>query len=224
MAQITVAGADVLRCSFHFPERGPWWMEAALDATNAPSGRVEIAVEGGFTLQGAVVSGGVFADVAHVEVIGGAGGLSEIVPRAAYQRGMLRDPLNAALRAGGEQLSDTVSQQILAVNLAFWSQVEQRVGTTIDRIAGAAARSLGKEISWRVLDDGKVWLGEEAWPSAKLHKGDDVLDVLPADRRHVIGGEAPSLLPGVDLEGVGKVVAVDHWVSPDAVRTWAWVL
>lgn len=224
MAQITCGGADVLRGEFHFPARGPWWATLELDTATAPSGQVSIVVAGGFTLQGTVAAGGVFADVAHVDVVGGAGGIGELVPRAAYQSGLLRDPLNAALRAGGEQLSATVSQQLLAVQLKFWSQIEERVGAALDRVAGAAGRALGKAITWRVLDDGTVWLGEESWPSATLPKADDVLEVLPADRRHVIGAEAPSLMPGVDLDGVGKVLAVDHWVAPDAVRTWAWVL
>jgi hypothetical protein len=50
-----------------------------------------------------------------------------------------------------------------------------------------------------------------------------VLDSFPADSRFVIGAESPWLLPGVNVAGVGKVVAVDHFFDHHEVRSWAWV-
>jgi hypothetical protein len=53
--------------------------------------------------------------------------------------------------------------------------------------------------------------------------GSDLLEAFPAEGRYVIGAETPSLLPGVALEGVGHVAAVDHWITPHEVRSWAWI-
>lgn len=224
MALITCGSADALRSEFHFPARGPWWSRLSLDTTTAPSGQVSIAAADGFSLTGTVAVGGVFADVAHVTVIGGAGGLGTIVPAAAYRGALLRDPLNAVLRAAGESLSSSVDQSILSTVLPMWAQVAQRASTAIDTLCFAATQALGSPVTWRVLDDGTVWLGVESWSSATLPDTADVLDAFPSEQRYVIGAATPALLPGVTLDGVGKVSAVDHFVTATEVRTWAWVV
>jgi hypothetical protein len=78
-------------------------------------------------------------------------------------------------------------------------------------------------VLWRVLSDGSVWMGTESWPSAKLPDGADVLERFPSELRVELGVQTPTLMPGVNLDGVGKVAAVDHWVEHDQVRTDAWL-
>jgi hypothetical protein len=223
MALMTCGGSDVLRAELHFPARAAWWARLKLDAATAPSGKVTIAAAGGLSVKGTVLDGGVFCDVAHIQVAGGAGGLGAIVPPAAYQQAQLRDPLGAVLQAAGESLSSTTSSSVLAVQLPSWTVLAERAATAIDALCSAASRALGMSITWRILGDGTVWLGAESWPAQKMPAGADLLDVSPDEGRYVIGTDTPSLLPGVALDGVGKVSAVDHWVNHSEVRTWAWV-
>jgi hypothetical protein len=223
MALMTCGGADVLRGAVHFPARAAWWARLELDAAKPLSGQVTIAAAGGWTLQGSVLTAGVFCDVAHVQVVGGAGGLGKLLSPAAYQNAQLRDPLDAILKASGETLSSTTLESVLAVELADWTVLEQRPTTAIDALCTAASQALGSSITWRVLADGTVWLGSETWPTQQLPNGSDVLEVFPADGRYVLGVETPALLPGVNLADVGNVAAVDHWITHDEVRTWVQV-
>lgn len=227
MALMTCAGADVgadvLRARIHVPERGTWWAPLALDTATAPSGSVTLAAAGGLSLKGFVAVAGVFCDVAELQLVGGAGGLGKLVSPASYQNALLRDPLGAILKDAGESLSATTSANVLAVELRGWTVVAQDAAAAIDALCAAASKVLGNSITWRVLSDGTIWLGEESWPSQQLPRGADVLEVFPGEGRHVIGVETPALLPGVNVAGIGKVLAVDHWLTHDEVRTWAWV-
>jgi hypothetical protein len=223
MALLTCGGADVLKAEIHLPARGAWWASVMLDTATAPSGAVTLAAADGISLAASVVVAGVFCDVAHVQLVGGAGGLGTILTPSAYEVAQLRDPLAAALKAGGEVVSSTVASSITGVQLGQWTLVGSTVSRALDELCGAAAAALGQAVGWRVLGDGSVWLGSETWPSASLPTGADLLEAFPAEGRYVIGADTPSLLPGVNLTGVGQVVAVDHWITHTEVRTWAWV-
>lgn len=223
MALATCGDADVLGMAAHLPGRGAWFAKLTLDTATAPSGQVTIAATGGLTLKGTVITGGVFCDVARVYVVGGAGGLRAASPTSAYQNAQLRDPLNAVLKAAGETLSATTSESVLAVLLDFWTVPASRTSLALDGLCRAASAAIGSDVVWRVLDDGTIWMGAETWPAAQLPFGADVLDFFPDEGRYVIGVDTPALLPGVNLDGVGQVAAVDHWLSDDEVRTWAWV-
>lgn len=203
--------------------RGAWFSSLVLDTPTLPSGWVTIAAAGGFTLKGTVISdSGVFLDASHVSIVGGAGGLSKVMPPSAYENAQLRDPLDAVMRASGESLSSTISASILGAFLSKWTIVASTAARAIDELCGAASSALGRAITWRVLSDGTVWLGEESWPSEMLPAGSDILEQFPSEGRAVIGAETPSLLPGVNLDGFGHVAAVDHYLRPNKVRTWAW--
>lgn len=223
MPLMTCAGVDVLDAEIHLCARGAWWARARLDSSKTPSGRVTLSAEGGLSLSGFVVTGGVFTDVSHVHIVGGAGGLSKVQAAAAWQNAQLRDPLDAALSAAGESLSSTVASTVLSVQLPAWTRAAETTVRAIDGLCGAASAATGQAITWRVLPDGAVWLGVETWPAQDIPAGSDLLEAFPAEGRYVIGADTPSLLPGVALAGVGNVVAVDHWITPHEVRTWALV-
>lgn len=223
MALVTCGGADVLRARLHLPQRGPWFADLTLDTATAPSGRVTIAASGGLSLKGTVTRAGVQLDAAHVRVVGGAGGLGVVIPAGAWSNAQLRDPLKAALDAGGETASTTISSAISGAVLSTWTHAAQVAAVALDRLAYAAGKATGSSVLWRVLSDGTVWLGAEVWTSATLPAGADVLDRFPSENRVEIGAETPALLPGVNLDQVGKVAAVDHWITSHGVRTDAWL-
>lgn len=224
MALVTCAGTDALRLRVHMPQRRAWWAWVDLDTATAPSGQVTIACDGGISLTGTVKQpSGVFLDSTRARVVGGAGGLEGMTSPAAYENAQLRDPLNAILGAAGETLSSSVSTSITSVLLSKWTITATYVAHAIDELCYAASAALGQTILWRVLNDGTVWLGAEAWTTQKMPDGADVLEQYPAEGRYVIGATTPFLLPGVNLDGVGNVAGVDHWVAPDRVRADAWI-
>lgn len=223
MALGTCGGADVLRARIHMPARRAWWGWVDLDTATLPTGSVTLAFAGGLSLVGAVKQpSGVFLDAARVRLVGGAGGLETITSPAAYENAQLVDPLRAVLGAAGETLSTTVSASVTGVLLSKWTIAATYVSRVLDELCGAAGAALGQEITWRVLGDGTVWLGAESWPAQQMPAGADVLESYPSEGRYVIGADTPFLSPGVDLDGVGKVVGVDHWVTHDRVRSDAW--
>lgn len=219
MALLNCAGADVIGRRVRMPGRGAWSAELELDTAQMPSGQVTLDADGGISLQGTVSGGAVYLDVAHVHLVGGAGGLGKIVTAAAYRNAQLRDALSAVLNAGGEQLSDTVDQSLLGSILPFWSTLATTVARAIDELCAAA----GSGINWRVLSDGKIWLGSETWPSQSLPSDAVLLDQASDDSRYFVGVSTPALLPGVFLSDISKnIVGVDHWISADQIRTVAW--
>lgn len=224
MALITCAGADVLRLRAHLPKRRAWWAWLDLDTATTPSGRVTIAAAGGLSLVGTVKKpSGAFLDSARIRVVGGAGGLDSIMSPAAFENAQLLDPLNAVLGAAGEKLSSTVSPSITGVLLSKWTLMAVSAGISIDALCSAASSQLGQDIGWRILEDGAVWLGAETWPAQAMPNGADVLEQDPVAGRFVIGSTTPFLLPGVNLDGVGNIVGVDHWVTHERVRADAWI-
>jgi hypothetical protein len=195
--------------------------DLALDLATTPSGAAKIIAKDGLSLACTIVEAGVFLSAAYVRLVGGAGGLAKYVPAAFYKQPQISDLLNAVIQASGETLSGTIESTLTSIKVPFWSQARARGAAVLDTIAAAAAAHLNAAVNWRLLSDGTLWMGAETWPDEALPKGAAVLDVLPAERRYEIGAEVPTLVPGVNLDGVGNVVGVDHWLTPGAVRTWA---
>lgn len=223
-ALITCAGADLLKGHVSLPQTGPWTAVLELDTTTVPSGQVTLAADGGLSLKGFVLRAGAdLQDRMHVRLVGGAGGLSKIVPPAAWQGATVRDPLNAIMSATGESLSSTIDASITGLVQQLWTVAAQSGAACLNLICYAAGQVLGKAIGWRILGDGTVWIGAETWPAQAMPDGADILRQFPGAGRYEIGAQTPSLLPGVNLTGVGNVAAVEHWLSPSEVRTWAWV-
>lgn len=222
MSLVNVNDAGVLRGVIRLPLKRAWTAELVLDIATPPSGKVVLAAVDGLALHGAVVFAGEQLDAAHVLLVGGAGGLNKIAS-GTWRQGQVRDPLDAIAKACGESLSSAIAGDVSSAQVPFWSIVEKPGALLLDELMGFASELTSKDVHWRILTDGTVWCGAEDWPKVKLLDGDDVLDFFPSERRYVIGPTTPSLLPGVDLDGVGKVIMVEHWIEPSAIRTFAWV-
>jgi hypothetical protein len=223
MALLTCGGTDVLRARILLALDGAWTALLDLDTDTAPSGQVTIAAEGGLSLTGTVVSAraGADLDVAHVRIVGGAGGLATEVS-GAFRSAKLRDALNAIASATGESLDDSIDEDLLDIDLRFLTLGRYSAGRALGELASIAAAALDAEVRWRITDAGALWIGEEAWTAATLPTGAAVVERFPGEGRYVIACETPALLPGVDLDDVGHVVAVEHIVEPSSVTSIAW--
>lgn len=220
-ALVTLGGFDVLEARIHMPQRGWWWARAKVDAQSPISGKVTLAAEGGLSIVGTVVPtfSGVFLDSAWVQLVGGAGGLSSIVSPAAFQNALVRDVLGSVLGGVGESASSNIAASLTSTLLQTWTVAAQPAAAAMDQLTNAVGAD-----AWRVVSDGTVWMGSEAWPAQSLPSTSDVLFQFPNEGRFEIGCMTPALLPGVMLSDVGaNVGAVDHFIDHSSIRTWAWL-
>lgn len=221
MALVTCDGKTVLRGRISLVLRGAWRASLLLEGETVPSGSVTTAAQDGLEIVGTVIPELSNIDrrgAVHASIIGGGGKLKAEVS-GSFRSAQLRDPLNAAIKVSGDQLSSNMSQAVLSKSLSYWTQGKHSIAAEYQ----ALARAAGDGCNWRYEADGKLWIGEETWPAAQLPADATIIDSDPSLGMWTIAVVTPTLLPGVNLEGVGKIDAVDHWIGPDGVRSVAWV-
>ncbi|XXX79175.1 hypothetical protein WMF30_10415 [Sorangium sp. So ce134] len=192
------------------PRVGAWLSDLALDAA-PPTGACTISVaDGAVTFRGTVVRRNSFRERHSVLIVGGAGGLSGYIPHIHQRAVPVETPLKAILRDAGETLSSTSDAATLRKRLDAWSR---RAGT-----AGDALTALLDDIgaSWRVLDDGTVWVGAETWPAVTVAM-QTTGDGGSQDSAEV-ATDLPVLRPGVAVAG-RRVSTAIHRFEPSRVRT-----
>lgn len=211
----TVNGLPVLRCTLHVPRIGAWHAQVSVEAEEVGDLDAFIELElPGSTWQGYARRVGAHHGRVEVLVVGGAGGLvAELEPRY-YADAPVSVPLGDIMRESGEQLSLTVDPSVQSPMLARWTRSRGRAG----RALADLVQTLGVE-SWRVLEDGTIWLGTEAWDEVSLEH--DVLDEDPAHGRAALGVDEFVLRPGTVLEGRG-ISYVLHHLEPERMRSTVW--
>jgi hypothetical protein len=211
--ELTCNGVAVLSGEIRLYALGRWGAYLTLDSADEVSGAMTLeSPDGSFRMVGTVRRGGAFQERGHVELVGGADRMHEILPPQPYRGVPGRTVLRDLLRAVGETLSPTSNAPELDQRLAFW--VRRR---------GCAAEALEALVAhfgctWRFLLDGTVWLGRETWPVADLDP--DVMDTDPSDDRATYAFDAlpAALVPGVSFQGQ-NVVRVVHTIRSNAVRS-----
>jgi hypothetical protein len=207
-AYCTVNGQAVLEARIGLPRVGVWSLDAVLDAGSDVSGAVEVKY-GSTTLKGTVVRTGKRDDSCRIRVVGGAAGFTKTVPAKSYLNLPMRIPLVDVLTAAGEQLAATADPALLQSFVGRWSRVET--------IAAFALRSLleGRDVAWRILPDGTVWIGAESWPVVTLEH--ELLDEDAITGRVTIYAEDPAVFPGQTFLD-RQVSYVEHWFG-EVLRT-----
>ncbi len=221
---LTFDSIAALSATIRHQARGPWLAWLKLDGDAAPATHAALADEGGYGLTGTVLRGGINAALLQWEglVVGGAGGLARPV-EGAYRSAQVGDILAAIAAQSGESMSSSSTAALKAVSLPFWTLGRCSAAQALDALSGAATEALGAPVTWRTLADGTIWMGSETWPTATLPESAEVVEQFPADPRYVIASAFCQLLPGVDIEGVGRVLAVDTYAEPASVREHAWL-
>jgi hypothetical protein len=220
MSLITINDIGIISGSITMPKIGVWSADVVIDqpdGTGFDAGTA-VKIEGdGITLNGTVVADrtGDFLDAVHVRVLGGAGGMAKLsTPRNFVQPGaFIRDVLNGLTSDSGEKLSSDINNSFLQTNLTAWSTTNQSVSWNLR----ALLKWLGPSFSWRILDDGTLWMGTESWPSASGTF--DILEQHPAQGSFTLGCESPFILPGTSLDGVGNVAHVEHQIVKNRIRS-----
>jgi hypothetical protein len=211
----SVDGRAILRAAIHCPRVGVWHADVELEGEEGDEldGAVELEFDA-ITWSGTVRRGGLDNGRLLLLVVGGAGGLELELEPKYYVDAASSLPLDDIMRECGETLSSTASSAARSTQLAKWTRRRERGGVALHDLAAV----LG--LDWRVLPDGSVWLGTEAWTAAELVH--DVLEDDPARAYRRLGVDAPTLTPGSTLDG-RRVSYVLHTIEPRAVRSEVWL-
>lgn len=190
------------------------------DMVGLPSGKVTLRWQGR-DLAGAILrSGQNLAGRSFALVAGGNGDLAKALPpkirEQAYRNATAQVIASQILGAAGETLSPTSDPAILATRLVFWPRRNDTAAALLDDLA----RKLG--CIWRVLPDGSVYLGRDAYQEAVLAQplqGLDEQDPAHATALYVAHGLGP--LPGQSYEG-RRIGAAHYSIDPDGAHLRLW--
>lgn len=225
MSLLVANDIGVISGSINMPLNGAWTANLVIDQSDL-SGfdagtAVTLKADNGFELHGTVMAdrSGTFLDAVHLYVIGGAAGMNKVVQsRGFVQPGaFVSDVLNGIASDSGEALSSDIDSSLLTTNITAWTTMQATAVQALNMFLGFVAPTA----DWRFLADGKLWVGVETWPTSS--DDFDVLSLSPATGTALLGIVAPSILPGVALDGVGNVSRVLHTVQEAGVRSQVWL-
>jgi hypothetical protein len=226
MSLMTANGVGLLDGStISMPLVGAWIGDLILDqpdGTGFEAGKkVTIQAANGITLNGVVDparTGSVF-DAIHVRVIGGAGGLENIVTPRGYAQpsALVRDVLNGLAADSGETLSNDISASVLTTNLVAWNTMALPMSHALVTLINHSLPGA----NWRILGNGSLWVGQETWPTVSPEYILIIND--PKEGTFDLGVDSPSIVPGTQISGIGKITKLEHRLEPGSIRTKVWV-
>ena len=221
---LTINDVNVLQGTISAPLRGVWTADLVIDQVDL-SGfdagtSVSIKAEDGYELKGTVAPdrAGDFLETVHVRVLGGKGGMGKNASAKGYTQpgAFVRDVLNGLATDTGETLSSTIDQSLLTTDLAAWCTV----AVPANRMLTSLLDIVAPNADWRILADGTLWCGDETWPSSSPTY--DLLNHDPALATYDLGVVSPSIMPGIAIDGIGKVARVEHTISAEHIKTHIW--
>lgn len=208
----TANGKTLLNAVITHSRVGAWHADLEVDAPEAFSGAVALDVEG-VAFAGTVTRpSGSFGGRTRARVVGGGGTLSRTLEAKNYASGPKVRAIVEDILGAGERLSDTSDRGILGSVLPKWQRIEGQASHALV----ALLEKVGA--TWRVLQDGSIWIGKETWPEVDpphvLIDEDWYTGVL------TVAPESPTLVPGVTFRG-HRIEEVVHYVTPSGHRTEA---
>jgi hypothetical protein len=139
-------------------------------------------------------------------------------PRSYVQPGAFAsDIVNGLCTDAGETLSGTADASFLTTNLAAWAVMTGAVSSAL----GLLISFISPNTNWRFIGDGTLWIGQETWPASNVTI--DEISRNPTEGSFDLGVEAPSIMPGVSIDGIGNISRVQHSVKAEEIRTHVWV-
>lgn len=199
LSGIAIQGGNVT-----FKASGAWEASLVIDADAvAPAVGDAVTIEApGMQLAGTVtLSGTDSGGQSSVRIVGGAAKLTTVLPPRSLTVTTVRDVLGSILKDAGEVASTRIDEALLARPLSRWVRARADGIAALD----ALAKALG--VTWRVLDDGGVWLGTDAGEANEIT--DDVTAEQPDLGILEIAPEVLSLRPGQAFKG-GPVAEVKY--------------
>lgn len=205
----------VLDAVFHFPISGVWHADLTIDADDAAPFKGSFTVsDDDVSFECTPVPNGVDAFVGRVraKVVGGKSGFAKQCEPKFYRAIPASTVLREALAVGGETLASTSTG--IDLHLPFWTRPAASVGEAFEECVAWL------DATWRVLDDGSVWVGTETWSEVTLPKDGVLLEENPVEKTAVFA-DAPAIRPGMSYEG-RRIGRVELSVTPSETRSVVW--
>lgn len=211
---LTVNDQPVLTLDFSLKKVGNWVLDVQVDADEALSGDVVLLDAEGNEFKGTVYRSNLHVGRVWARILGGKGKLGTLELDAAhYQSATGRFIAEDIIARAGETIDPNSAP--LTTTLDYWSH---DLGTG-QRALTSLAERLG--VSWRVLPNGKVWLGTDSSDPVVLPS------VLELDRDGIrgtveLGLDALVLLPG-EVFGGERIQRILYCQSDDKpLRATVW--
>jgi hypothetical protein len=220
---VQVNGLPVLEARLTLPRTGAWSAELVIDVLTAQQlgnggpAAITIADDNAtdpLSFSGTILRSDAYAEGVSLRVQGGKRGLNKTTSPRFYSSVQAGQPLTDILGDGGESASST--SNATAVPLPFWTLIEQRVSQALSLLATSA----GDEVVWRVLPDGTIFFGTDAFQATALTEF-ELIDYRPLDGFQVLASELPDLYPGESFNGF-NVDVVEHVVNAKGNRARVW--
>lgn len=210
----SVASKTALSLELRRPRLGVWHLDCELDADEAISGPTVADVDGS-QWNGTVIDSHVHAGRCQAWIVGGAGGMQVKLEPKQYVAAKLGDVIQDILTAGKEVLSSTVSGAILSRSVPQWERLQGPVSHALVRLLDAQG------LVWRTLQDGTVWVGEDAWaeisPDASTLNEDWSTGIITIAPDVDFKGVA-SISPGSVYQG-HRIEQVTHVITENSLRS-----
>lgn len=216
---VNIAGVSAIGATWCLPRIGCWHMDAVVDSAEQLSGTVKIQVLNDpsqppiLEYSGTIAAGAPYTDTGYYRIVGGADGLRSSAKPRAYGQCQLRVPLKDILEGVGEQLDSSSDTAVTNLQLPGWTTLGVPAGRQIRALLQAA----GRDVAWRFLAGGKLWVGRETWPDAGVSY--EELGSLPQEHKIEIATDGPTLLPGTKLDDGRRVSYVQHSIDSGKLRT-----
>jgi len=212
MSHVRLDNRPAIDATVDMPLVGTWTARVSVDGDADFDGSSTLSLaDGAIQLVGTVLRTGVVNGRVQVQLVGGSGRLTDVLPGKAYKGVPASIVLGDISRDVGVTLASTSDATALNTFLAHWVR---REGKAKDQL-----RELLDHIGAqrRVLTDGTTWIGTDTWPASAIESW-VVIDDRPDQRRLVIAADAPLVFPGETFNG-RRVAAVRHMLSGPNLRT-----
>ena len=210
MADAYLNGSVVLQGDMIRPYSGRWTARVQLDGMVSPGDTAQLRMLGADYV-GQVRESGMIGGRGSAMVVGGGGLDSMLTPKHYRSTITVQTLLSDWLGVAGVSLSATVDPAVLSSILSAWTVGPVPVLDAIDALAEYL------RLTWRVLQDGTVWLGADAWAVTS----DDwrLIDGSPDVGRLTVAAEVATFGPGVSLADGLRILSVKHTVTPERSRS-----
>ena len=206
-------GDPIHHAVIRIPSTGVWWADVYTSGDkDVAAGDACVLDLDTLIMNGTAATAASVSDQPRMRIVGGGDGLSKDVPPRFLMGVTVEFALRELLGLVGESLSTDSDPVALARVLRRWTRMQGKAIEDLNEIVRHV------EKSWRVLPDGKVWLGEESFDEYEEVNEHVLLDEFPEEQRRIYGVETPELLPGVAFKGwdIGTVV---HRLNSDGSGT-----
>jgi len=225
MSTLLLNNHPVIQAEIRMPRVGVANADLLVDSTEDIAGPATLVDDDGeMRLVGRATRNLEFLDSVRLRFVLGAGDLDAVLDPKSYNGYTVRSVVRDILSDTGSTLSATAADDVLNVFLSSWVRLgSQRAKASLQAILDYAGAS-----SWRVLPDGSVWFGAEAWPDSSTDDF-EVASRNSAEGWLLIECERPFVLPGQTIilpeSAVGSggerqhVSSVTHIVQPGLVQS-----